>query len=75
MTEFRAAIIVGSGSVSFEMIRYLTERIPVMVCPRWVFTQVQAIAIRDVLAYLVAALDTPPCAGQTIEIGGADVLT
>lgn len=75
VTEFRAAVIVGAGSLSFEMVRYLTERVPVMVCPRWVYTQIQPIAIRNVLDYLVAALDTPASAGRTIEIGGADVVT
>jgi uncharacterized protein YbjT (DUF2867 family) len=75
VTEFRAAIVVGSGSISFEMIRYLTERVPVMICPRWVFTRVQPIAIDDVLRYLVAALETPESTGRIIEIGGADVLT
>ena len=75
VTEFRAAIIVGSGSVSFEIIRYLTERLPVMICPRWVYTRVQPIAIRDVLAYLVEALRVPESAGRIIEIGGRDVLT
>ncbi|MCS6907107.1 MAG: SDR family oxidoreductase [Anaerolineales bacterium] len=75
VTEFRAAIVVGSGSISFEMIRYLTERIPLMICPRWVYQRVQPIAIRDVIAYLVAALETPESADQTIEIGGAEVLT
>jgi uncharacterized protein YbjT (DUF2867 family) len=75
VTEFRAAIVVGSGSISFEMIRYLTERVPVMICPRWVFTRVQPIAIGDVLAYLVEALETPPSSGQIIEIGGSDVIT
>ncbi len=75
VTELRAAIIVGSGSVSFEMIRYLTERLPVMICPRWVYTRVQPIAIRNVLDYLVAVLEKPETAGQVIEIGGADVLT
>lgn len=75
VTELRAAIIVGSGSISFEMVRYLTERLPVMICPRWVFTKVQPIAIDDVLAYLLAALETPATAGQIIEIGGADVMT
>jgi len=75
VTEFRAAIVVGSGSVSFEMIRYLTERLPIMICPRWVFTRVQPIAIRDVLNYLVAALETPESAGRIIEIGGSEVLT
>lgn len=75
VTEFRAGVIVGSGSVSFEMIRYLSERLPAMICPRWVYTRAQPIAIRDVLAYLVAALDQPASAGRVIEIGGADVLT
>jgi uncharacterized protein YbjT (DUF2867 family) len=75
VTEFRAAVIVGSGSLSFEMIRYLTERLPVMICPRWVFTHVQPIAIRNVLDYLVAALDSPDSAGRVLEIGGQDVLT
>ena len=75
VTEFRAAIVVGSGSISFEMIRYLTERVPVMICPRWVFTRVQPIAIDDVLGYLVAALQTPDSAGRIIEIGGTDVIT
>jgi len=75
VTEFRAAIIVGSGSISFEMIRYLTERIPVMICPRWVFTRVQPIAIQDVLTYLVAALEKPDSSGRVIEIGGTDVIT
>ena len=75
VTEFRAAVVVGAGSISFEMIRYLTERLPVMVCPRWVYTRVQPIAVDDLLAYLVAALDVPASAGRVIEIGGADVLT
>jgi uncharacterized protein YbjT (DUF2867 family) len=75
VTEFRAAIVVGAGSISFEMIRYLTERVPVMICPQWVFTRVQPIAIDDLLDYLVYALDTPASAGKVIEIGGADVLT
>ncbi|MCX6045961.1 MAG: DUF2867 domain-containing protein [Chloroflexi bacterium] len=75
VTEFRAAAIIGSGSLSFEMVRYLTERVPLMVCPQWVYTRTQPIAIRDVLNYLTAALDVPESAGQAIEIGGADVLT
>src|SRR3954447_22875752 len=75
VTEFRASILVGSGSVSFEMIRNLTERLPVMICPRWVYTRTQPIAIDDALAYLVAALETPESQGQIIEIGGRDVLT
>ncbi|MBN2507346.1 MAG: SDR family oxidoreductase [Verrucomicrobia bacterium] len=75
VTEFRAPVIVGSGSLSFEIIRYLTERLPVMICPRWLYTRVQPIAIGNVLDYLVAALDTPESTGRIIEIGGADVLT
>ncbi len=75
VTEFRAAVIVGSGSLSFELIRYLTERVPVMICPTWVRTPTQPIAIRDVLKYLAAALDTPESTGKIIEIGGTDVLT
>ncbi|TFG47719.1 MAG: SDR family oxidoreductase [Anaerolineales bacterium] len=75
VTEFRAAVIVGSGSISFEMIRYLTERIPLMVCPRWVYTRTQPIAISDVLDYLQTALQTEASMGKIIEIGGKDVLT
>jgi len=75
VTDFRAAVIVGSGSLSFEMIRYLTERLPVMICPKWVFTRIQPIAIRNVLDYLMAALDCPASAGRILEIGGRDVLT
>lgn len=75
VTEFRAGVIVGSGSISFEMIRYLAERVPLMICPRWVFTRIQPIAIRNVLDYLVEALSQPESIGQIIEIGGADVIT
>ncbi len=75
VTEFRAGVIVGSGSLSFELIRYLTERIPIMICPRWVFTKTQPIGIREVLAYLAAALKEPETADKIIEIGGEDVIT
>ncbi|NIV14939.1 MAG: DUF2867 domain-containing protein, partial [Aliifodinibius sp.] len=75
VTEFRAAIIVGAGSISFEMIRYLTERIPIMISPKWVFTRVQPIAIYDVLRYLTETLHTPQSVGRVIEIGGDDILT
>jgi uncharacterized protein YbjT (DUF2867 family) len=75
VTEFRAGVIVGSGSLSFELIRYLVERLPVMIGPRWVYTCVQPIGIRNVLEYLIAALETPESAGEIIEIGGADVVT
>jgi uncharacterized protein YbjT (DUF2867 family) len=60
VTEFRAGPIIGSGSASFEMVRYLTERLPVMVAPRWINNAVQPIAVRDILAYLLEALDHPP---------------
>jgi uncharacterized protein YbjT (DUF2867 family) len=75
VTEFRAAVIVGSGSISFEMIRWLVERLPVMVCPRWVYQRTQPVAIGDVLAYLVAAPSVAEAADRVVEIGGADVLT
>ncbi|MGZ3581235.1 MAG: SDR family oxidoreductase [Ktedonobacterales bacterium] len=75
VTEFRAAIIVGAGSVSFEMIRYLTERVPIMICPSWTSTRVQPIAISDVLNYLAAAIAVPASTGKIIEVGGADILT
>ena len=75
VVEFRAAVVVGAGSASFEMIRYLTERVPVMICPSWVYTRVQPIAVRDVLAYLCAAAAGPVSMSQVIEIGGPDVLT
>lgn len=75
VTEFRAAQIVGSGSLSFELVRYLTERVPILVCPRWVHTPTQPIAIRNVLQYLIAALEQPKSAGEIIEIGGTDVFT
>lgn len=71
--EFRAAVIVGSGSASFEMLRHLTERLPVMITPRWVNTRCQPIGVRDVLAYLIEALEHPDVEG-IFEIGGQDVL-
>jgi hypothetical protein len=74
VTEFRAAVIIGSGSASFEILRSLTERLPVMITPRWVATRCQPIAIADVLDYLVGALDHPEVAG-IVEVGGPDVLS
>jgi|RhiMethySRZTD1v2_1073278.scaffolds.fasta_scaffold23195_3 uncharacterized protein YbjT (DUF2867 family) len=70
--EFRASIVIGSGSLSFEMIRALTERLPVMIAPRWVATPAQPIAIEDVLAYLIDALKLQPGQSRIFEIGGAD---
>jgi uncharacterized protein YbjT (DUF2867 family) len=71
----QAAVILGSGSASFEMLRYLTERLPVMLTPSWVRNRIQPIAVRDVLRYLVAVADLPPEVNRTFDIGGPDVLT
>lgn len=73
--EFRASIVLGSGSLSFEMIRALVERLPVLVTPRWVWTRAQPIAVEDVVAYLVEALDLESRGSKVFEIGGADVAT
>jgi uncharacterized protein YbjT (DUF2867 family) len=70
--EFRASIVLGSGSLSFEMVRALVERLPVMTTPRWVAVPAQPIAIEDVLAYLLAAIDLPLEGHRIFEIGGAD---
>lgn len=75
VTEIRAGMIIGSGSALFEMIRYLTEREPILTCPAWFFSQAQPIAIRDVLAYLVDTLKTPDAVGRVIEVGGPSRLT
>jgi uncharacterized protein YbjT (DUF2867 family) len=74
VTEFRAAVIIGSGSASFEILRHLTERLPIMITPRWVATRCQPIGIGDVLDYLVGALDHPEVAG-VVEVGGPDILS
>lgn len=75
VTVLRAAMILGAGSASFEILRYLVERLPVMITPRWVSTRCQPISVRDVLHYLVAALDVPATVGRTLDIGGTEVLT
>lgn len=76
VTELRAAVIIGSGSASFEMLRHLADVLPAMICPRWVTkTRCQPIAIADVLHYLVAVIERPETAGRVLEIGGPDVLT
>ncbi|MCB0050146.1 MAG: NAD(P)H-binding protein, partial [Caldilinea sp.] len=72
VTEFRAGPVIGSGSASFEMVRYLTERLPIMVAPRWILNEVQPVAIRDVLSYLIAALERGPLG--VVDIG-SDRLT
>ncbi|WP_432561177.1 SDR family oxidoreductase [Kineococcus sp. SYSU DK003] len=74
-TVLQAAVIIGSGSASFEMMRYLTERLPVMVCPSWVSNRIQPIAVRDVLRYLVGSASMPAQVNRTFDIGGPDVLT
>ena len=73
--ELRAAVIIGAGSASFEMLRYLTERLPVMITPRWLRTTVQPIAVRDVLYYLVNAANLPPEVNRPFDIGGPDTFT
>ena len=75
LTVLRAAVVIGAGSASFEMIRELATRLPVMVTPRWVRTPCQPIAISDVVAYLVGVLAHPETAGETYEIGGPELLT
>jgi len=73
--ELRAAAIIGAGSASFEMLRYLTERLPLMVTPRWLRTQVQPIAVRDVLYYLTNAAQLPAEVSRAFDIGGPDTFT
>jgi uncharacterized protein YbjT (DUF2867 family) len=75
VTVLRAAMIIGSGSASFEILRYLVDRLPVMITPKWVETPCQPIAIRDVLAYLQGCLEHPETSGETYDIGGTDILT
>jgi uncharacterized protein YbjT (DUF2867 family) len=75
VTEFRAAIVIGAGSMSFEMIRYLTERLPILFTPKWISTLCQPIAIDNVLDYLIMSLDEPRSVGSIFEIGGPDVLS
>ena len=74
-TILRAAMILGAGSASFEILRYLVDRLPVMVTPKWVSTECQPIGIRNVLDYLVGSLETPATAGGTFDIGGPEVVT
>jgi uncharacterized protein YbjT (DUF2867 family) len=74
-TDLRAPMILGSGSASFEILRYLVERLPAMITPRWVQSLNQPIAIRDVIAYLVGCLENEQTIGETYDIGGPDILT
>ena len=73
--ELRASMVIGAGSLSFELMKSLTDRLPVMLCPRWLSTPTQPIAVDDVLAYLLAAKDLPPGESRIYEIGGPDVTT
>ena len=73
--EFRASLVIGTGSLSFDLVKSLTDRLPVMLCPRWLTTPTQPIAVDDVLAYLLAAKDLPPGDSRTFEIGSPDVMT
>jgi uncharacterized protein YbjT (DUF2867 family) len=73
--EFRASVVVGAGSLSFDLMKSLTDRLPVMICPRWLSTPTQPVAVDDVLAYLLAAKDLPPGGSRFFEIGGTDVVT
>ncbi|HSR53377.1 MAG TPA: SDR family oxidoreductase [Acidobacteriota bacterium] len=73
--EFRASVIIGSGSLSFEMVRDLVEKLPVMTTPRWVSVKAQPISIQDLLEYLQRAIHLPPSESQVLEIGGADRVT
>ncbi|WP_373531145.1 SDR family oxidoreductase [Vampirovibrio sp.] len=75
VTVLRAAMIIGSGSASFEILRYLVDRLPVMITPKWLSTPCQPIAIRNVLNYLLGCLQHPETTGQTYDIGGHDILT
>lgn len=74
VTVLRAAMIIGSGSASFEILRYLVERLPVMITPRWVSTPCQPIGVRNVLGYLTGVLELPETAGQVYDIGGPEVM-
>jgi uncharacterized protein YbjT (DUF2867 family) len=73
--EFRAGMVVGAGSTSYQLMKSLTDRLPVMLCPRWLATATQPIAVDDVLAYLLAAKDLPTSESRIFEIGGPDVVT
>jgi uncharacterized protein YbjT (DUF2867 family) len=75
VTELRAAVIIGSGSLSFEMLRYLTEVLPVMTTPRWVRTRCQPVAVRDVIDLLIRAVEEDATESRVLEVGGPDVLT
>ena len=74
-TILRAAVIIGAGGASYEMLRYLVERLPVMICPKWISTRIQPIAVKDVIAYLSGCLLNPETSGRTFDVGGPEILT
>jgi uncharacterized protein YbjT (DUF2867 family) len=74
-TVLRAPNIMGAGGAPFEMLRYLVERLPVMVCPRWIETRCQPIDIQDMVAYLIGCLREPKTAGLSLDVGGPDIIT
>lgn len=74
-TILRAAVIIGAGGASYEMLRYLVERLPVMICPKWIHTRIQPIAVQNVIEYLAGCLMNPETAGETFDIGGPEILT
>ena len=73
--EFRAGMVIGAGSLSYRLLKSLTDRLPVMICPRWLTTATQPVAVDDVLAYLLAARELPAGGSRTFEIGGSEVVT
>ncbi|HET7522641.1 MAG TPA: NAD(P)H-binding protein [Acidimicrobiales bacterium] len=73
--EFRASVVIGAGSLSFDLMKSLTDRLPMMICPRWLSTPSQPIAVDDVLSYFLAARDLSPGESRIFEIGGTDVVT
>jgi uncharacterized protein YbjT (DUF2867 family) len=75
VTIFRAAIILGQGGGSFQMLQYLVERLPAMVCPKWVLTKSQPIALDDVITYLIKAIDSKDTEGKSFDLGGPDIMS
>jgi uncharacterized protein YbjT (DUF2867 family) len=73
--EFRASVVIGAGSLSYDLMKALTDRLPVMLCPKWLSTPTQPIAVDDVLSYLLAAQELPPGENRIFEIGGTDIVT
>ncbi|WP_166825281.1 NAD(P)H-binding protein [Thalassoroseus pseudoceratinae] len=73
--EFRASVVIGNGSLSFDLVKSLTERLPIMVCPKWLATRTQPIAVNDMLDYLMAAITYPSDGSRVFEVGGRDVVT